>query len=895
MLPRWRRGIRQAFGLVARRPEPIRQDADDELAFLLEARVAHLIDQGMDPDAARAEAVRRLGGSVDAARERVRHSAAQRERALAVREWVAGLGTDMRYAARGLRREPLFTVVAVLMLALGIGANTAIFSVVRAVLLESLPFRDADRLYRVYETYTSPEGSRHQNPLSVPDFYDWREHARSFEALAAYSISGQNVREPTEAVRVQTVRATATLFRVLGAQAALGRTFAPDEDQPGRANVVVISDAYWRRRYAASPSVLDSSLTIDTTRYQIIGVMPPAFDYPVGAVRTDMWMPIVFAAQETAQRANHWLSVIGRLAPGVDSARAAGEMAQLGVAIAQAHPAELRDRDVELTSLRDAVVGPVKQALMVLLGAVGLVLLIACANVANLLLARASGRRREVALRTALGGERSRLVRQLLTESVVLAVAGGLAGVVVAHVGLRALLVVAANVLPRADAVGLDAGVLLFTAIASIGTGLAFGIVPAVRATRTDLRQDLSDSAGRTTGARQQHRLLDGLVAAEVALSLVLLVGAGLLMRGFVNLVGVDPGLDPKNLLTFQVSSPASVADSVRYRQFFSPVLDRIRGMPGVSSAAMINMLPIQGCCISGMFTIVGRAPETDPERVPAAEFRVISDGYFRTMRVPMREGRDFSPADDESGPRVAIVNEEFAKRYFPGESAIGKQVHAWSRRPSTIVGVVADMRSTGLDQGFGPELYLSARQLPGWVGTMTFAVRTQGAPASYSGAIRRIVRDVAPTQSVFQIMTMESVMAESVQGRKLILVLLGVFASIALLLSAVGVYGVMSYGVSQRRREIGIRMALGARRAAISRMVLGHSVRVATVGLAIGVAIALAATGVLESMLFNVGKRDPLTFIVVPIVLVAMALVATWIPARRAARVDPMVTIRTD
>jgi predicted permease len=366
-------------------------------------------------------------------------------------------------------------------------------------------------------------------------------------------------------------------------------------------------------------------------------------------------------------------------------------------------------------------------------------------------------------------------------------------------------------------------------------------------------------------------------------------------MRGFVNLVGVDPGLVPKDLLTFQASSPATVADSLRYRQFFGPILERIGGMPGVSSAAMISMLPIQGCCMSGAFTIDGRAPETEPGRVPGAEFRVISDGYFRTMRVPMRDGREFSPADDESVPRVVIVNEALARRYFPGESAIGKRVHAWSRRPSTIVGVVADVRSTGLDKEVEPELYLSARQVPGWVGTMTFAVRTQAAPASYSPAIRRIVRDVAPTQSVFQMMTMETVIAESVQGRKLILVLLGVFAAMALLLSAVGVYGVMSYGVSQRRREIGIRMALGARRAEISRMVLGHSVRVATIGLAIGVAIALAATGVLESMLFNVGKRDPLTFIVVPIVLVAVALVATWIPARRAARVDPMVTIRTN
>ena len=895
MLPRWRRGIRQDFGLVARRPEPIRQDADDELAFLLEERVAHLIDRGMDPAAARAEAVRRLGGSVHAARERVRHSAAQRERTLALREWWAGLATDLRYAVRGLRREPLFTALAVVTLALGIGANTAIFSVVRAVLLESLPFRDADRLYHLSETYVSPEGPRHQIPLAVADFHDWRQHAQSFETLAAYSISGRNVRESAEAVRVQTVRATANLFRVLGAQAVLGRTFAPDEDQPGRANVAVISDAYWRRRYAASPSVLDSLLTIDTTRYRIVGVMPPAFDYPVGTVRTHIWMPIEFSAEETAQRGNHWLSVIGRLKPGVDSARAAGEMSRLAPAIAKAHPAGLQDRGVELTSLRDTVTGPVKQALMVLLGAVGLVLLIACANVANLLLARASGRRREVAIRTAIGGARSRLVRQLITESIVLAVAGGLAGIAVGYVGLRVLLVLASSVLPRADAVGLDAGVLLFAAIASLGTGLAFGIVPAVRTTRTDLRQDLSDSAGRTTGARQQHRLLDGLVAAEVALSLVLLVGAGLLMRGFVNLVGVDPGIAPKDVLTFQASSPATVASSLRYREFFGPVLDRIRGTPGVTSAAMINMLPIQGCCMSGIFTIDGRAAETDAGRPPDAEFRVISDGYFRTMHVPMRDGREFTPADDESGMRVVIVNEELARRYFPGESAIGKRVYAWSQKPSTIVGVVADVRTTGLDKEFSPELYLSARQLPGWVGTMTFAVRTQGAPASYSATIRRIVRDVAPTQSVFQIMTMEAVLAESLQGRKLILVLLGVFASIALLLSAVGVYGVMSYGVSQRRREIGIRMALGARRADIGRMVLGHSARVATIGLAVGVAIALAATGVLESMLFDVGKRDPLTFIVVSILLVAVALVATWIPARRAARVDPMVTIRAD
>jgi putative ABC transport system permease protein len=802
---------------------------------------------------------------------------------------------DLRFAVRSLRKQRGLTFIAIFCLALGIGANTAIFSVVRAVLLESLPFREPERLYRLYETYVSSDGSRYQNPLSVPEFNDWRQQARSFEALAGYSVAAQNVREATEAVRVQSVRATAALFRVLGAQPALGRTFAPDEDQPGQPNVVVLSDGYWRRRYAASPAVLDSSLTIDTTQYRIIGVMPPAFDYPIGTVQTDMWMPMAFSALETAQRGNHWLSVIGRLKPGVDSARAAREISSTAVAIIQAHPAGLGDRVMELTSLRDTVVGPVKKALMVLLGAVGLVLLIACANVANLLLARASGRRREVAIRTALGAARPRLVRQLLTESIVLAVAGGLAGIVVAYAGLRALLVLAASALPRADAVGLDPGVLLFTAIASIATGLAFGIVPAVRATRTDLREDLSDSAGRTTGARQQHRLLDGLVAAEIALSLVLLVGAGLLMRGFVNLVGVDPGLDPKNLLTFQASSPATVADSLRYRQFFGPVLDRIRTMPGVRSGAMIHMLPFQSCCTSGKFTIVGRPPETDPARMTSAEFRVISDEYFRTMRIPMREGRDFSPTDNESGPRVVIVNQELARRFFPGESAIGKQVYAWSRQPSTIVGIAADVRSTGLDQELSSELYISARQQPGWAGTMTFVVGTQGAPEPYSAAIRGIVRDVAPTQSVFQVMTMEAVIAKSVQSRKLILVLLGVFASIALLLSAVGVYGLMSYGVSQRQREIGIRMALGARRADIGRMFLVYSARVAMVGVVIGVAIAAATTGVLESMLYGVSERDPLTFVVVPMVLGGVALLATWIPARRAARVDPMVTIRTD
>ncbi len=802
---------------------------------------------------------------------------------------------DLRFALRSLRHQRGVAGIAILCLALGIGANTAIFSVVQAVLLESLPFPQADRLFRVYETYVSPEGKRYQNPLSVPDFNDWRDQARSFEALAAYTVLGQNVREAAGAVRVNAVAATAAFFRVLGAGPVLGRTFAPDEDQPGRANVVVISDAYWRRRYAASHSVLDSLLTIDTARYQIIGVMPPAFDYPIGTVRTDMWMPIVFSAQEKAQRANHWISVVGRLRPGVDSASAAREMSLLAVGIAAAHPPVFRDRVMELTSVRDAVVGPVKQALMVLLGAVGLVLLIACGNVANLLLARASSRRREVAIRTALGGERGRLVRQLLTESIVLAAAGGLAGIIVAHVGLRGLLVLAANVLPRADAVGLHAGVLLFTAIASIGTGLAFGIVPAVRATRTDLRQDLSESAGRTTGPRQQHRLLDALVAAEVALSLVLLVGAGLLLRGFVNLVGVDPGLNSKNLLTFQASPPATIADSVRYRQFFAPLLDGIRATPGVRSAAMVSMLPIQACCMNVRFTTAGRAPETDPAQLTTAELRVISDEYFRTMRIPVREGREFAATDDEARPRVAIVNEELAKRYFPRESAIGKQIYAGSRQPWTIIGVVGDVHSMGLDQGSPSELYVGARQQPGWRGTMTFVVGTQNTPEMLIAPIRRILRDVAPTQSLFQIMTMDTVISESVRSRRLILMLLGVFASIALLLSAVGVYGVMSYGVSQRQREIGIRMALGARRADIGRMVLSHSTRVAMVGVGAGLAVAATATQLLDSMLFNVGARDPLTFIAVPIVLFVVALAATLIPARRAARVDPMVTIRTE
>ncbi len=802
---------------------------------------------------------------------------------------------DVRFAFRTLARQRGMTAVAVACLALGIGANTAIFSVVRAVLVESLPYGDASRLVRVYETAMFGS-ARGLGAISVPNFVDWRAQQNAFEALTAYSAGSFDLAGNGAPERVQGVRANANLFAVLRAHAELGRTFALDEDQPGKSPVVVISDGFWHRRFGGDLAIIGKTISLDNSPYTIVGVMPPEFDFPVNALRKDVWFPLRWTPQQSEQRGNHWMSVIGRLKPGIDSAQATSRMTSIAQRLAHDFPDQQRDRGIQVNTLNGVVVGQIRAPLLMLLGAVGLVLLIACANVANLLLARASGRRREVAVRTALGAERSRLVRQFLTESLILAGAGGVIGLAVAHWGLKAILAYASSSLPRSDTVGLNGWVLAFVAAVSLATGIGFGLVPALRASRSDLREDLAESAGRSGTARGQHRTLGALIVAEIALSLVLLIGAGLLVRGFIAIMNTDPGLRPDRVLTFHVSAPSGrVADTARYIQFYGPALERIRALPGVRGAATTTLLPIQGAGWNGNFSIVGRPKETDPARMPFAEYRVISSGYFDALGISLTKGREFTDRDAASAPQVVIINDEFARRYFPNEDPIGKQIFAWNDKPSTVVGVARSVRQYGLDRPPQSELYVPAPQTESNLGTVTFIVATRNKPEEMTASVRNIVHDLAPDQPMFLVESMNDVISESLQSRKLTLSLLGVFALLALALSAAGVYGVMSYGVSQRRREIGIRMALGASSVKVTRMIVLDAAKLAAIGVAIGVVAAWALTHVMVSMLYQVSEHDPATFVGVSVLIATIAIAASLVPALRASRVDPLSAMRAD
>ena len=803
---------------------------------------------------------------------------------------------DLRFAFRTLGRQRGMTAVAVACLALGIGANTAIFSVVRAVLVESLPYGDASRLVRVYETFVFGTNGKGLGSISVPNFVDWRAQQDAFDGISAYvggsfDLVGNGIPE-----RVRGVRTSSNLFAVLRAQPELGRTFALDDDQPGRSPVVVLSDGFWHRRFGGARDIVGKSISLDNKQYAVIGVMPPEFDFPIGPLHQDVWFPLVWSTDQAKQRGSHWMSVVARLKPGMDSVRATARMTSIAQRLAHDYPDQQRDRGIQVNSLNGVVVGRIRTPLLMLLGAVGLVLLIACANVANLLLARASGRRREVAVRTALGAERGRLVRQFLTESLILAGAGGLLGLGVAHWGLRGILAYASGTLPRAYSVGMNGAVLAFVAAVSLATGIGFGLVPALRASQTDLREDLSESAGRSGTARGQHRTLSALIVAEIALSLVLLVGAGLLVRGFIAIITTDPGLRPERILTFHVSAPSGrIADSARYTQFYGPALDRVRSLPGVRGAATTTLLPIQGSGWNGNFEIVGRPKETDPARMPFAEYRVVSANYFSVLGIPLAKGREFTDQDAFGAPQVVIVNDEFVRHYFQNEDPIGKQILAWNDKPSTIIGVARSVRQVSLDQKPQPELYVAAAQTPWNLGEVTYIVATPSKPELVTASVRQAIHDLAPDQPVFLVKSMDDVIADSLQSRKLTLSLLGIFAALALILSAAGVYGVMSYGVSQRRREIGIRMALGASGMTVTRMVVLDAARLAAMGVAIGVVAAWALTRVMVSMLYEVSAHDPATFVGVSALIAFIAIAASLVPALRASRVDPLLAMRAD
>jgi putative ABC transport system permease protein len=859
-------------------------DLEDEMKFHLDMETEKNMEKGMSPEEARARAERDFG-RVDLHKDQVRDARGV--------TWLDDLRRDVRFGLRSLRRSPGFTIVAVLCLALGIGANAALFSVLNAVLLRPMPYPEPDRLVRIYETMEAfGEGS-----VSGPNYRDWVVQATGFESLAAWVRGSRNLLHGGNAERIRTVEATPNLFRMLHAQRPLrGRFFTPGTDDPNRDKVAVLSESFWRRRFAADPGLVGKTIQLDGTFYTVIGIMPESFAFPpLAREPAEAWLLYVDPPYGNSRGA-HFLTVNARLKPGVSLEQATAQLKQVAARIEKTFPDEQTGRSVKVTPLRESIVGKRRPALMILLGAVFLVLLIACANVANLLLARAAVRQREVAVRLALGAGRARLIRQFLVESLVLALAGAFLGLLLAFVGMKALTPLVQVALPVAGGIPLDGRVFLFLLGVAVFSGIAFGLVPALQAARGDVRETLVDGgSGRTTAGGRQQRFRSGLVIAEIALSLVLLVGAGLLLRGFLKVSGTEPGFVSKGVITGHLSVPAVKGETVP--RFFRPLLERVRSLPGVRSAALISMLPVQEAYTNASYTVVGR-PEPPLNQQPMAEMRVVSPGFFATLGIPVLRGRDFQEREGEQKITTAVVNEVLTRKQFPGEDPIGRRIHM-SGMDLEIVGVIGAIHQAGLDVEPLEEVYLPYAgirdEYADILSNVALVVKTNGAPGALTGDLRRTVHAADPGVPLHQVQTMDEVVSESLASRRLNLWLLAIFAGIALALSAAGLYGVISYLVAQRTREIGMRMALGAQARDVIALVMRQGSRLTALGILVGVIGAFALTRWLESMLDGVSARDPITFLSITGLLALVALLATFIPASRAARVNPILAIRRD
>jgi putative ABC transport system permease protein len=812
------------------------------------------------------------------------------------------LWQDLRYGLRLLAKSPGFTIVAVLTLALGIGANTAIFSVVNAVILRPLPFAAPDRLVAVWVTSLRSGATR--GPSDYPDFADWRAQNHVFEHMAAFHTADFTLTGTDEPAHVFGAVVSADLFPLLGEQAKLGRTFRPEEDEKitDGARPVILSHGLWERRFGSDPNVLGRAISLDSQPYAVVGVMPAGFQYPIQAKAIELWAPMTLdsittdgSQPLTAQRGAHYLGVIARLKPGVSLAQAQAELAALAGALQQQFPDTNKYHNATAQPELDRLVGDVRPALLVLFGAVGCVLLIACVNVANLLLARATTRQKEIAVRTALGAGRGRVLRQLLTESLLLALSGGALGLLLATWGTELLLALSPENIPRLADVHVDGRVLAFTALAALLTGVIFGLLPGLHATRPDLVESLKESGRGTTDGLRRNRLRSALVVAEVALALVPLVGAGLLIRSFLLLQRVNPGLDPHNVLTVNLGLPDARYTTSQQAAFFAQLLPRLRALPGVRSASGVYPLPLSNDQIQVTFEIDGRAFAKSEE--PATNYQAAAPDYFKTLRIPLLAGRDFTVADDEKAPPVIIVNESFAKQFFPHENALGKRIKpGLSTTPGAevmreIVGVVGDVKHRGLNVPSGPQVYEPEAQMP--FDQLTLVLRTDGDPRGLIGAVRDEARLLDKDLPVFDVKTLEEYLSVSVAQPRFNTLLLAVFAGVALILAAVGLYGVMSYSVAQRTHEMGIRIALGAQQRDVVRLIAGQAFRLTLIGLAFGLASAWTATRWLSGLLFGVPPTDPLTFAVVAVLLCFVALAACYVPARRAMQVDPIIALR--
>ncbi len=799
---------------------------------------------------------------------------------------------DLSYGARMLIKNPGFTVIAVFTLALGIGANTAIFSVVNGLLLRPLPYPEPERLVMIWED----PGSIPRNFVNPRNYADWREQNQVFEQVAAINTQNINLTDDGEPERMIGARVAANFFSILRVNASLGRTFLPTEDGAGSRPVAVLSYGLWQRRFSADPNVIGRMLVLNGASTTVVGVMPADFRFPQ---QVELWIPFVFTSNELANtnRGSHYLRVVGRLKPGVSVEQAQAEMETIYNRLRQEYPRALAKWKVHVFSMHEDMVSDVKSALLILLGAVCFVLLIACANVANLMLARATARQKEIAIRAALGASRFRLIRQLLTESFMLALAGGGLGVLLGLWGIDLLIRLNPGNLPRLDEIGLDRNVLLFTLLLSLLSGLIFGATPALQSSRINLNESLKNAAGRGGAGGGQSSLRQVFIVAEVALSLVLLAGAGLMIKSFIKLGQVELGFNPENVLTMRVSLPSNrYAEWEQQISFYRRVVDRIKVLPGVQSAALISDPPISnsvGLWQNG-FRIEGQ-PEPPPGHGNYAYLRWISPDYFQTLGIPLLKGRLLTESDTADRPGIAVIDAAMARQFFPNEDPIGKRILIGirDRGPREIVGIVGNVRQTSLDAEAGPHMYIPYYQTP--LSYATLLVRTLADPNAASAAVKHEVLAVDPRQPIYSIRAMEQIISNSLADRRFNLTLLGIFAGVALMLAAIGIYGVMSYSVTQRTREIGIRVALGAQGSDVLRLVVGQGLRLVALGVALGLLAALALTRLMKSLLYSVSATDPVTFIVIALLLTSVALLACYLPARRATKVVPLVALRCE
>ncbi|MGA2899531.1 MAG: ABC transporter permease [Candidatus Acidiferrales bacterium] len=800
---------------------------------------------------------------------------------------------DLRYGVRMLWKSPGFTIVAVLTLALGIGANTAIFSVVNGVLLRPLPFRDPSRLVLIAEKSSFPIIS-----TSYENYLDWRDQSHSFESMEATRGSSITLTGAGEPERLNVRMATAGLFSMLGINAQIGRTFLAEEDRAGGTPVALLSYGLWQRRFGGTADIIGKTVNLDLQPYTVVGILPSGFQILQPA---DLYLPFTPWAKTLPADRNWHPGIIplARLKQGVSKEQARGEMVGITKRLEQQYPDYNTGTSADVVGLQDEIVQNSRPALLLLLGAVSFVLLIACANVANLLLARAASRGREVAIRTAMGASRGRVIRQLLTESVLLSLAGGLLGVIVALAAVGLLPKIAGDSIPQGAPIGLDPWVLAFTAVVSLFTGLLFGIVPALRTANLDLRGTLNEGSRGSTAGPGQHVLRGALVAMEIALAMLLLVGSGLLLRSFSRLQEVPPGFQPDHLLVADIPlSPTAYAKPQDRYQFFDRLVERAKSLPGVRSAAAASFLPVSGGGSIIHFNITGRPPKS-PHEFVAAGYRTITPNYLETLGVPLLQGRFFTRGDNEKSPAVVIINATMAHTFFPNENPLGKRLQLGALPEQEvptmeIVGVVGDVHF-GLGTDPQAEMYLPYRQadllLP--VFQLSVVMRTAGDPSLETSALRSALAEIDPNQPLVKVRTMEENMATTVAQPRFRTWLIGILAMLALVLAAVGVYGVMSYTVTQRTSEIGVRVALGAQPKDVFRIIVGEGLRLALFGVGVGLVAALVLTRLLQSFLFGISAYDPLTFIAVSLLLTLVAVAASYFPARRATRVDPMIALR--